>query len=148
MHLCISEGTTNSVCSLLGIYKLGVEILSILSIIFQVLLALIFLMTSIMSIIGHKMQVENFEHLDLPQWFRVVTGWVRLVGVVGLVIGLWYPSIAALAGLWMGITMLGGFATHLKAKDPISKAMPALILTIIAIIITIINLSALLSIFE
>jgi putative oxidoreductase len=138
----------NSVCSLLGIYKLGVGILSILSIIFQVLLAFIFLMTGFMSISGNKQQIEQFEHLNLPQWFRIVTGLVQLIGVVGLVIGFWYPSIAALAGLWAAITMLGGFATHLKAKDPISKAMPALILTILAIIITVINLSALLSIFK
>jgi putative oxidoreductase len=133
---------------LLGIYKLGVEILSILSIILQVLLALIFLMTGFMSISGNKQQIEQFEHLNLPQWFRIVTGLVQLIGVVGLVIGFWYPSIAALAGLWAAITMLGGFATHLKAKDPISKAMPALILTILAITITVINLSALLSIFK
>jgi putative oxidoreductase len=121
-----------------------VNILSILSIILQILLALIFTMTSIMSITGHKIQVENFVHLGLPQWFRVVTGWVQLIGVVVLVIGLWYPSVAALAGLWMGATMLGGFATHIMAKDSIKQLLPALILAIIAIIIAIINLSSLL----
>lgn len=144
----MSEGITNGVCSLLGIYKLGVEILSILSIILQVLLALIFLMTGFMSISGDKQQIEQFEHLNLPQWFRIVTGLVQLIGVVGLVIGFWYPSIAALAGLWAAITMLGGFATHIKAKDPISKALPALTLAIIALIITLINLSELLSVFK
>ena len=101
-----------------------------------------------MSITGHKMQVENFEHLNLPQWFRVVTGWVQLVGVIALVIGLWYPSIAALGGLWMGVTMLGGFGSHIIAKDSMKQAMPALILAIIAFIITYINLSSLLIIFE
>jgi putative oxidoreductase len=125
-----------------------VSVLFFLSIILQILLVLVFLMTSIMSIAGHKMQVENFEHLNLPQWFRVVTGWVQLVGVIALVIGLWYPSIAALGGLWMGVTMLGGFGSHIIAKDSMKQAMPALILAIIAFIITYINLSSLLIIFE
>ncbi|WP_338472591.1 DoxX family protein [Niallia sp. XMNu-256] len=121
--------------------------MSILSIILQVLLALIFSMTGFMSVSGNKQQIEQFEHLNLPQWFRIVTGLVQLIGAVGLVIGIWYPSIAALAGLWSAMTMLGGFATHIKAKDPISKALPALILAMIAIIITLINLSELLSVF-
>lgn len=99
-----------------------------------------------MSISGNKQQIQQFEHLKLPQWFRIVTGVVQLIGVVGLVIGFWYPSIAALAGLWAAMTMLGGFATHLKVKDPMSKSMPALILAIFAMIITLINSSELLSI--
>ena len=80
--------------------------------------------------------VQSSDRLGAIGWCCRVSHWSMV------------SKYCCISWLWMGITMLGGFATHLKAKDPISKAMPALILTIIAIIITIINLSALLSIFE
>lgn len=102
-------------------------------------------MTGFMKISGNKQQVEAFKHLNLPQWFRVVTGWVQLVGVAGLVIGFWNPGVTALAGLWLVITMLGAVIAHVRAKDPISQAIPAFILAILATIITIINLSDLLN---
>lgn len=120
----------------------------IISIVLQSLLSLVFLMTGFMKITGNKQQVESFEHLNLPQWFRVVTGWVQLVGVAGLVIGFWNPGVLALAGLWLAITMLGGVIAHVRAKDPISQAIPAFILAILATIITIINLSDLLNMFS
>lgn len=120
----------------------------IISIVLQSLLALVFLMTGFMKISGNKQQVETFKHLNLPQWFRVVTGWVQLVGVAGLVIGFWNPGVTALAGLWLAITMLGGVITHIRAKDPISQAIPAFILAVLATIITIINLSDLLNMFS
>ena len=33
------------------------------------------------------MHVENFKQWGLPQWFRVVTGIVELVGPIALIIG-------------------------------------------------------------
>lgn len=120
----------------------------IISIILQSLLALVFLMTGFMKISGNKQQVETFKHLNLPQWFRVVTGLVQLVGAAGLVMGFWIPGAVALAGLWLAITMLGGVITHFRAKDPISQAIPAFILTILATIITIFNFSDLLNMFS
>ncbi|MGE7908231.1 DoxX family protein [Lysinibacillus xylanilyticus] len=120
----------------------------IISIILQSLLALVFLMTGFMKISGNKQQVETFKHLNLPQWFRVVTGLVQLVGAAGLVIGFWNHGVTALAGSWLAITMLGGVMTHIRAKDSITQAIPAFILAILATIITIVNLSDMLNLFS
>ncbi|PWW06534.1 DoxX-like protein [Paenibacillus cellulosilyticus] len=81
---------------------------------------------------GSKNFVEMFDSLKLPQWFRVVTGIVQLAGAVGLVIGYWDREIAAWAGIWLGVTMLVAFLTHLRVKHPVGQAFPALFLTCIA----------------
>lgn len=120
----------------------------ILSIILQCLLIVVFLMTGLMKLTGNKQQVEAFNHLNLPQWFRVVTGWVQLVGAAGLVIGFWHSGVTSIAGVWLAVTMLGGVITHVRANDPITKAMPAFILAILAIIITIITFSDMINMFS
>jgi uncharacterized membrane protein YphA (DoxX/SURF4 family) len=81
---------------------------------------------------GSKNFVEMFESLKLPQWFRVVTGIVQLVGAAGLVIGYWDREVAVWAGIWLGFTMLVAFLLHLRVKHPVGQAVPALILTCIA----------------
>ncbi len=78
----------------------------------------------------------------------MVTGLVQLVGAFGLVIGFWNSGVTALAGVWLAITMLGGVIAHIRAKDPISRAIPAFILAILAVIIASINFSELLNMFS
>lgn len=113
--------------------------MSILSIILQSFLILAFSNAGVSKIVGAKRHVEMFHHLRLTNWFRVVTGSVQLVGVAGLIIGYWYPGMAAWAGIWLGITMLLGCLAHFKVKDPISKVVPAFILTVIPITLIFIN---------
>lgn len=118
--------------------------MTILSIVLQCLLILVFLLAGGSKIAGAKVQVEAFNHLGLPQWFRVVTGLVQYIGVAGLIIGFWYPWAVALAGIWLGITMLLGAMAHFKVKDPAAKAMPAMVLAVIAIVLVFINANAIL----
>ena len=101
----------------------------------QSLLILLFLLVGGSKLAGTKQQVEAFQHLGLPQWFRVVTGIVQWIGAAGLIAGYWYPGLVAWAGLWLAVTMLLGFLAHLRAYDPIGKAMPALVLAIVAAVL-------------
>ncbi|WP_264737839.1 DoxX family protein [Cytobacillus firmus] len=110
--------------------------MSIALLILQSLLTLLFILTGFSKLAGAKQQVEAFNHLKLPQWFRVVTGIVQLIGVAGLIVGFWYADFAAMAGLWLGITMLCAAIAHFRVKDSFSKAVPALILMVIAFAVT------------
>jgi uncharacterized membrane protein YphA (DoxX/SURF4 family) len=117
--------------------------LEIVSIVLQSLLILVFLGSGVSKTAGAKMHVDNFNGWKLPQWFRVVTGLVQIVGVIALVIGFWEPSWAAAAGLWLGITMFGGILVHIRAKDSIRQTIPAIVLCILPLIVFIIQLSEL-----
>lgn len=48
-------------------------------IVLQAILGLMFLMAGLMKL-GAKQRVEMFQHYGYPQWFRVVTGIVEIVG--------------------------------------------------------------------
>ena len=51
------------------------------AIIIECLLALMFLVGGLSKTLGSKAQAEGFKKFGLPQWFRVVTGLMQLIGV-------------------------------------------------------------------
>ncbi|MBB6672681.1 DoxX family protein [Cohnella nanjingensis] len=106
--------------------------MDVVAIVLEGLLGLMFAMAGIMKIAGAKMHVDNFNHWGLPQWFRVVTGLVELVGAAVLVVGIWVPSWAAWGGLLLGLTMLAGVAVHLRVRDKAAATMPAVVLLVLA----------------
>lgn len=112
----------------------------ILAIILQIVLGLMFLFLGITSLAGAKKALENFAHIQVPTWFRYVTGLVQLVGAIGMIIGIWVPSYAFLAGIWLGITMLVGALLHVRIKDPFKETAPALVIMLLALIVSILNL--------
>ncbi|ANE45364.1 hypothetical protein SY83_02390 [Paenibacillus swuensis] len=110
-----------------------------LSIVLQVILAVVFLVTGGGKIARVKSQVEGFSHLGLPMWFLTVTGLVQVVGALGMIAGLWYPAWAVFAGLWVGGTMLGALVSHIRSKDSFRKALPAVVLGVMAFVVAGVN---------
>lgn len=119
-----------------------------MSLVLNFLLGLSFLVTGFSKIFGAKMQVDAFRHLKLPQWFRLVTGFVQLMGVLALILGIWFQVWAALGGLWLAITMFFGVIAHVRVKDPISSSIPALVLMILSLLVFFLNSSALSAVFN
>jgi putative oxidoreductase len=109
------------------------------AIIIECLLALMFLVAALSKILGSKQQVEGFKTFGLPQWFRVITGLMQLIGIAALVVGIWEESWAAWAGIWFSIMMLCAVAVHLRIKDPFSKMMPAIFLLILSVSVTLLH---------
>src|SRR3981081_3014173 len=68
------------------------ELMIIISVILQSFLLVSMTFGGGGRLAGAKSFVEMFESIELPQWFRVVTGLVQLTGAAGLVIGYWYPA--------------------------------------------------------
>ncbi|MEC0180788.1 DoxX family protein [Paenibacillus peoriae] len=115
--------------------------MTILLVIMQSLLALMFLMAGLGKISGSKMHVDGFKHWGLPQCFRVVTGIVELVGAAALIVGYWESSWVALGALILGITGIGGIITHIRVKDSFKQTFMILLLAIIGIVLFAINAS-------
>ncbi|MBH5318456.1 DoxX family protein [Paenibacillus sp. GSMTC-2017] len=91
------------------------------------------------KIAGAKHQVELFDSIRLPQWFRIITGYVQIVGCVGLVIGYWYPVMIAWTGILIGIMMLVACLAHVRVNHSIGKMIPALLNLLIAIALVFLN---------
>ncbi|XID95587.1 DoxX family protein [Paenibacillaceae bacterium WGS1546] len=114
--------------------------MAILSVVLQSLLVAYFVFSGTAKIVGAKYWTEMFAGLKLPQWFRVVTGFIQLIGAAGLMIGYWIPGVVSWAGIWLGMTMLVAFVLHIRVKDPLVKTLPPVVFA--AIIVTVILLYA------
>lgn len=105
----------------------------ITSIVLQSLLLFFMVYQGVSKIAGAQHQVELFNMIKLPQWFRVVTGLVQLAGSAGLIIGYWFPEVIPWAGIWIGFTMLVACLAHFRVKHPIAQAVPPFVIVLIAI---------------
>ena len=105
--------------------------MTILIWILQGLLAAMFLVAGAGKIVGSQMHKEGFDKWRLPQWFRVVTGLVQLVGAILLIIGFWNSTSGITGALLLGVTAIGGILTHLRVKDSIKDTATIIVLGIL-----------------
>ncbi|AZN41755.1 DoxX family protein [Paenibacillus albus] len=104
--------------------------------ILQAVLGAFFIFTGT-TIISGKMANE-FKKLGLPSLFNFLTGFIEIVGAIGMIAGYWFPISALLAGLLLGTTMLvAAFMLIVVARDPFKKAIPAMLLSLLSYIIAI-----------
>ena len=111
--------------------------MSILIIIVQIVLGLLFLLIGSMTVARRKMFVENFRRFGYPQWFRIVTGSLEVLGGIGLLIGIWLPWLAELASAGLTLVMLGAFLTELRTREPLQKMVLPIVLGALAIVVAV-----------
>ncbi|WP_308633973.1 DoxX family protein [Paenibacillus silvisoli] len=105
-----------------------------LTMILQVLVGLFFMFTGV-RIMSGKMAHE-FKRFGLPPFFNFMTGFIEIVGSLGLIVGIWISITAVIAGLLLAVTMLAAaFILIVIAKDPFSKAIPSIVLCLLSVVI-------------
>lgn len=70
---------------------------------------------------------QEFAAYGLPFWFMCVIGVLKVGLALALLAGIWNHRITQPAAIGMGALMMGAFVMHLKVKDPITKAMPSIV---------------------
>ena len=80
---------------------------------------------------------EEFAAYGLPPWFMWVIGFVKVSLAIFLIVGLWLHFLARPAAIGVAILMLGAIAMHAKVKDPLKKAVPALSLLLLSVIVAV-----------
>jgi uncharacterized membrane protein YphA (DoxX/SURF4 family) len=113
--------------------------MTVFAIVLQSLLIFYYVFSGTAKVAGAKYWADIFNNLGLPQWFRIVTGFVQLVGAAVLVIGYWNASAIAWGGIWLGITMLAAVLAHLRVKDPFGKTIPPVVFLVLIILLTAMN---------
>jgi putative oxidoreductase len=111
--------------------------MSIPIIVVQAVLGLLFIVIGSMTVAGRKMFVENFRRFGYPQWFRIVTGSLEVLGGLGLLIGIWLPWLAALASAGLILAMLGAVVTEVRTREPLQKIVLPIVLGALAIVVAI-----------
>lgn len=89
---------------------------------------------------GMPQVVETLTHVGLtPRQIRLL-GVVMLLGVLGIIVGIWIPIIGTLAALGLALYFAGGVIAHLRVKDPFKDAAPALGLGVLSLAVFLLEL--------
>jgi putative oxidoreductase len=93
--------------------------------ILQGVAAAIFFAAGATKLFAASFEVQLFAQLGIGQWFRVATGVVQIVGALALV----HPRLAAIGGLWLGITMFCAVVANLTVLH--ANPAPAVVLMLL-----------------
>ena len=82
---------------------------------------------------------EEFAVYGLPEWTFYLVGGLKIVAGVLFIVGVWVPGLVRLPAVVVAALMVGALAMHAKAKDPVSKFLPALSVLIMTVAIFVLN---------
>lgn len=80
---------------------------------------------------------EEFAVYGLPYWFMLLIGLLKLTFAALLIAGIWFPFLTRPSALGMAVLMAGAVLMHLKAGDPLKKALPALTMLALSLFVAI-----------
>ena len=101
----------------------------------QGVLGVLFVVIGSLTVAGISLFVENFRRFGYPQWFRVMTGSLEVLGGTGLLIGLWLLWLAPLASAGLTLVMLGAVATLVRTREPVQKLLLPIVLGALLLVI-------------
>lgn len=86
------------------------------------LLALAFVFAGVAKVSGQETMIESFNFFGLPDWFRIMTGILEILGGVLLLI----PATTGSAAFGLSIIMIGAISCHIMFT-PISEGIAAMV---------------------
>lgn len=78
---------------------------------------------------------QEFATYGLPPWFMRLVGALKISLALLLLVGLWVPAVTRPAAIGVAILMVGALAMHVKVGDPARKALPALSVLALAVLV-------------
>jgi hypothetical protein len=79
---------------------------------------------------------EEFAVYGLPPWFMGIIGFLKVLLAALLIAGVWIPWLSQPAAIGMAMLMLGAVVMHFKVRDPVQKSLPAFILLLLCLVIS------------
>lgn len=110
------------------------------TLIIQVVIGTLFAFLSFLAFTGANYTKEKMTHLQLPAYFRYVTGFVQLMGGLFMLVGIWYTTAAVVGGVWISMIMLVGIVLRMRARESILSLTPAIIIGILSITVSVVNI--------
>jgi uncharacterized membrane protein YphA (DoxX/SURF4 family) len=115
--------------------------MSIAIIVLSALLAVAFLGSGALKLVGAKqsLQMRDQLHVGAQQW-RVV-GALEVAGALGLAAGFVVPVLGVAAAVGLALLMVGGIVTHARAQD-LRNAGPATLLLVLAVATVVVRIAS------
>ncbi len=83
---------------------------------------------------GAGNMVDEFAVYGLPKWFMYLVGAGKIIIAVLMIIGFWVPMVIYPASLLLAVLMVGAILMHIKVKDSFIKAVPAILVFLMAFV--------------
>ena len=107
-------------------------------IVLMIVVSLAFLAAGGQKLVGSEGQKKDFARFGYPAWFMYFTGAMEVTGAVGMFAGVFAPVWGALAGLLLAAVMVGAVATHIRVGDPVKNVVPASVLGLLALTVSLV----------
>jgi hypothetical protein len=101
--------------------------MSVLTVIVATITGLIFLAASLSKLRGAESSEATRTRLRVPAGLWKLIGVLELAGVAGLLAGIAVYALAVAAAGGLSLLSVGALASHLRVRDPISAALPAML---------------------
>ena len=110
---------------------------SITDTLFLVIILQIITATSILFVwvVRYKNIIKEFKQYNLPSWLRDVVGISKISFAIMLLIGIFDERFKMIGAGGLSMLMIAALITHLRVKNPIYKALPAITLLSISILL-------------
>ena len=82
---------------------------------------------------------QEFSAYGLPVWFMVIIGTLKISLAIMLIVGVWIPMLIKPAGGMLAFLMIGAVLMHVKARDSLFKASPALSLLFLSLLVVLLS---------
>ena len=77
-----------------------------------------------LSCLFDSFMIDEFIRYRIPK-FRKLSGWLQILGSLGIIIGFWIDNFQLLSTLGLSLMMIFGVAVRIKIKDNLIKILPA-----------------------
>lgn len=84
---------------------------------------------------GAKNMKDEFSTYGLSPNVMMIVGFLKLFLATLLLAGIWFPTLTRPSAIGLAILMLGAIAMHVKIRDPIKKAFPALVMFLLCLFV-------------
>jgi hypothetical protein len=88
---------------------------------------------------GASSLAEEFTRYGLPDWVRRAVGVTKLALAAFLVAGIYFSSLATVAGVLMALLMVAAVIAHIRIRDPWIKALPASLMLVMSTAVVVIH---------
>ena len=113
--------------------------MNIALVILTALLGLVTVFSAVGKFTNNPQAVEMLHHLGLTDGKIRLLGAIEVLGALGLLIGIWIPILGLLAAIGFVLYFLGAALAHVRSKDAAKDMVPALVLLVLSIVVTILQ---------
>lgn len=82
---------------------------------------------------------EEFKVYGLPRFMVYVVGVLKILIALMMLVGFSYPLVLVPSAYLLAFLMLGAISMHIKVSDPFMKALPAICMLLLSVIVILIN---------